>query len=401
MRGGTPSLDDLADEAAASSTVRSYLKLRGIVTVGTLALVAADESQLQKVLIDPLLSGWKDGTTVTSVPDGEKPIAQAMLLHLWSLARSQWQRSASNHMNTPVAQPAAGTASSPAESKEEKIPKTLPNGVWGSLLSKYNGAQLHGRDRQFPVKELMGAEVVVARLWWEHHRSKLYTPLHLGEILQHRSFQSNGDLNPLAKGQKKLTNLHVEDGSLVQKDESVWQPRSILAVLDGIVAAKWAMILVQLGDELDVTEYCDVMCQRARSRPNKCEQMSLYWSACGWRIAMAMRDGSTFAAASKQIINDYDRFAEHMAKEDSPKKTTGGSKGRQSDPPKGYGKSGKNKSGHRWTPYGKGRWTTPDWSSSPGTSSSWQQRSNGSTWNSWQRQKEWEPRSATETPKDK
>ena len=114
----------------------------------------------------------------------------------------------------------------------------------------------------------MGAESIVARVWWEHHRSKLYTPLHLGEILQHRSFQSNGDLNPLAKGQKKLTNLYVEDGSLVQKEEAVWQPRSILAVLDGIVAAKWAMISVQLGDELDITEYCDVMCQRARSRPN-------------------------------------------------------------------------------------------------------------------------------------
>ena len=52
-------------------------------------------------------------------------------------------------------------------------------------------------------------------------------------------------------------------------------------------------------------------------------------SACGWRIAMVMRDGSTFATASKQIISDYDRFAQHMTKDDPPKKTTGGSKGRR------------------------------------------------------------------------
>ena len=133
----------------------------------------------------------------------------------------------------------------------------------------------------------------------------------------------------------------------------------------------------------------------------KCEQMSLYWSACGWRIAMAMRDGMTFSAAAKQIINDYDRFAEHMAKEDSLKKTSSGAKGRQADPPKGFGKSGKQKPLYRWAPYGKGRWGHSDWTPSQG-SSSWQHRSSGGGWQSWQRQKDWEqPRPQNEAPKDK
>ena len=298
-----------------------------------------------------------------------------------------------------VQSPSVSPTGSADKDKDEKVPKTLPVGVWSSLIQKYNSEQLHGRDRQFPVKELMGAECVVARLWFEHHRSKLYTPLHLGELLQQRSFQSNGDLNPLAKGQKKLTNLFWEDGSLVHKEESVWQPKSILAILDGINAAKWAMILVQLGDELDIIEYCDVMCQRARSRPTKCEQLNLYWSACGWRIAMTMRDGMSFAAAAKHIINDYDKFAEHMAKEDSSvKKTSNGTKGRQTEQPKGYGKFGKHRSSSRWQPYGKGKWASTDWGYHSSSQSSWSNRQGSG---SWAKPREWDnSRASAEAPKD-
>ena len=394
-----PAIEDVADEAAASTVVRSYLKLRGIATTGTLALMASDEAQLVRVLVEPLLSGWKDGATVVTVPESDKPIAHAMLLHMWNLSRAHWMRSSANPANTPAPASSASQATpAAADPKEEKIPKSLPTGVWGQLIAAYNGAQLHGRDRQFPVRELMGAETIVARMWWEHHKTKLYTPLHLGELLQHRSFQSNGDLNPLAKGQKKLTNLALEDGSLVQKEDAVWQPKSILAIMDGITAAKWAMILVQLGDELDVVDYCDTMSQRARSRPTKCEQFNLYWSNCGWRLAMSMRDGMSFAAAAKQIIGDYDKFAEHMSKEDSPKKLSGGAKGRQTEAPKGYGKFSKNRNYQRWSPYGKGRWSQSDWSPS-GYASPWTPRSQQQPWT---KNKEWEqPRNSGEAAKDK
>ena len=233
MRSGLATIEEVADEAAASTVVRDYLKMRNVSTVGTLALMATDEAGLRKVLIDPLMSGWKDGTNTIVVAPLDQPIAHAMLLHMWNLARSQWLKSNANCANVQSipTTPSAPAGSAADKDREDRVPKALPSGVWSNLIQAYNKEQLHGRDRSFPVKELMGAEHIVARMWHEHHRSKLYTPLYLGELLQHRSFQSNGDLNPLAKGQKKLTNLCLEEGNLVHKEEAVWQPKSILAII--------------------------------------------------------------------------------------------------------------------------------------------------------------------------
>lgn len=105
-------------------------------------------------------------------------------------------------MATPAAvttaPPASGTsaATTPAV---DKIPKTLPAGVWMSLVKAYNEIQLNGRDRSFPVAELLGSECVVARMWREHNVSKLYTPVGLGEIIQRRSFTASGDVNPFPR----------------------------------------------------------------------------------------------------------------------------------------------------------------------------------------------------------
>ena len=395
-------IEDIANEAAASPAVREYLSARGIQTIGTLALLAPDEAHLVKTLVEPLFSGWKTDSNVIKLSDAEKPVAHAMILHMWHVARAQWLKSHQNCANAAQAAPTPGqtAATAPADKdKEDKIPRALPAGVWSKLLQAYNQEKLHGRERQFPVRELMGAECIIARLWHEHHRSKLYTPLHLGEILQHRSFQSNGDLNPLAKGQKKLTNLCLEDGSLVQKEESIWQPKSILAILDGIQAAKWAMILIQLGDEMGIIDYCDVMHQRARTRPQKCEQMNLYWSSCGWKIAMAMRDGESFANASKDVIKDYDKFAEHMAKEDfSPKKAGTGTKGPPASSTKGFGKNGKFRSSFRWQPYGKGKWQGSDWQRP--SYDSWRQNHDQS-WHKPKDRSQWDHTKPAETNRDK
>lgn len=171
----------------------------------------------------------------------------------------------------PVTAPSSATKPNVSD---DKIPKSLPPGVWSSLIQRYNGEQLFGKDRCFPTQGLMGAEVTLARMYFEHHNSKLYTPVPLGEILQSRSFQSSREVNPLAKQNKKSMTLTLEDGSLIQKDEKEWQPRSALAILDGVNACRWAMILVEWGPEEDVNRYCDWMVQRAWSRPNKTDQMN-------------------------------------------------------------------------------------------------------------------------------
>ena len=92
MARPTPmSLEDVADTAAAGQHVRDYLEARGIRTTAMLALLARTEDQLETTLALPLFNGWKttDGRTLR-VPPEEQPIAQAILVHMWSLCRRKW-----------------------------------------------------------------------------------------------------------------------------------------------------------------------------------------------------------------------------------------------------------------------------------------------------------------------
>lgn len=206
------SLSDILDEAAAGRELRRYLELRGVKTIGTLALLAADEESFQRKLVDPLLSGFTSRTERVAVPDDEKPIARAVLLHSWSLAKAAWARSMSPPTPVAAAGSAPVTTSAPSSTAaDHKVPKCMPPGKWSELVAAYNNVTLNGRPRAFPVRELLGAEQVVTRLWHERHISKMYTPLQLGEILQQRSFAASGEVNPLSKSPKKGGVLVVDD----------------------------------------------------------------------------------------------------------------------------------------------------------------------------------------------
>ena len=124
--------------------------------------------------------------------------------------------------------------------------------------------------------------------------SKQYSPVLLGEFIQKRSFTSSGEINPLSKSPNKSGVLQLQDGEIVQADEAAWEPRSLLSLLDGLEAVKWAYILTQIGDELDIEEYHRFMYQRFRSRPQKLERLAAYWLSASWRLCMLMRAGRTY-----------------------------------------------------------------------------------------------------------
>ena len=105
---------------------------------------------------------------------------------------------------TTVTPTSASTSTS-----DNKVPKTLPAGKWTELITHYNSITLGGRPRSFPVREVLGAESVIARLWHERHVSHLYTPLQ-PEVLQHSSFTASGDINPLIKTNKKNVALSLD-----------------------------------------------------------------------------------------------------------------------------------------------------------------------------------------------
>ena len=311
-----PSLEDVANEAAAGDEIKRYLSSRSIRTTATLALLATDLEQLDRVLIKPLLDGWKveTGNTI-ELSTSEKPIAAAILQHMWSTSKMAWSKMQAASTPVPAAAPASTTVSgggSTSSTTEEKAPKQLPHGVWNKLLYNYEHQQVGGRNRVFPVQEVMGAEQVLARLHWEHETSKLYTPIQLGELLQLRTFLPSGEINPLSKKERTGSTLVISDNKLFQQDEVTWQPRSVLAILDGLSSIKWAFILIGLGDEVDIVAFFDWLFRLARSRPPKMDQMAQFWTATSWRLAMKLRTGKPFKECIGPIMRDYDSFVECM-----------------------------------------------------------------------------------------
>lgn len=351
LSNGQPSLLDIANDAAADALLVEYLKLRGVKTAATLALLATDDADLDRVLIQLFVSGWKrDDGSILQVGDSEKPIARAVFLHMWQVARQHWRKQMT--VTAPVTSTTTTASPSGATPADDKIPKTLAPGRWISLLAAYQSQQIGGRDRIFPVQELLGTEAVLARVLHEHENSKLYTPIQLGELISLRTFLPTGEPNPLAKKDRATTKLQLTGGSLVETADEPWQPRSILAILDGLTSIRWAYTLCNVGSEQAIETFFQWLTRLARSRPQKTDQFSQFWLSTSWRLAMDMRAGRTFDEATPSLMRDFDAFSECMAREPSstvkrvttPTRPTSDSKG----PGKGNSKGGKNS---RYAPY--------------------------------------------------
>ena len=128
----------------------AYLADRQIKTVPTLALIAKDEAALERVLIQPLMSGWRnsEGGEI-KLAEIEKPIAEAVLRHMWALCHQEW---AAQQAPDPAVAPSAASATPATKSGgEEKVPKQLPSGVWAQLIRNYESQQIQGQDRTFPI----------------------------------------------------------------------------------------------------------------------------------------------------------------------------------------------------------------------------------------------------------
>lgn len=120
-------IDEILTEVAAGDDVRRYFEARGLRTVGTLALVAASEEMFTRHVCDPLLNGYTVGTDRITVAESEKPIARAVLLHAWSLAKVSWSRSMTPAPTpTPSAPTVTATTTTGSPNNETKVPKSLP-----------------------------------------------------------------------------------------------------------------------------------------------------------------------------------------------------------------------------------------------------------------------------------
>ncbi len=101
--------------------------------------------------------------------------------------------------------------------------------------------------------------------------SEQYTPLKLGEVLQARAYTASGQVNTMAQKPKKQKFAIDADHVLSTMPEEPWVPATHTAVTDGLTAAKWAFLLVELGSEQSIIKWTDhfekISCQPSRTAP--------------------------------------------------------------------------------------------------------------------------------------
>ncbi|CAE6912109.1 unnamed protein product [Symbiodinium sp. CCMP2592] len=316
--GSSMDLQTIADKAGAGDDIRRYLALRGITSAGTLSMIATGEAEYRDVVIAPLLAGFGVGADRIALDAADRPIASAILLYMRKLSID----ATSPTTSPPTTGAPSGTASpgaigtGTAAKDADKVPRTLPAGVWTEQIRKYEAVQIHGRNRVFPQQKLLGAESSLAKLWHQLKVSGDFTPLPLGELMSRRSFDATGAVNSLSK--RKISRelvVDVDRDRLVAEDaEDSWEPRSMLAVIDALEALRWAFILLEYGHEFDINALFDDFIHKARQRPQQLDGFRSYYESASWKLCREMRAGRTFSEAVTTVREDLHLYQEVMSR---------------------------------------------------------------------------------------
>ena len=86
-----------------------------------------------------------------------------------------------------------------------------------------------------------------------------------------------------------------EDNQLEAEPEAPWHPKSTLAFLDCLESIR-CLILVEYGAELAINRYFDWWGKQVRARPQRLEQLPMYWDVTAWRMALQLRSQTDFGA---------------------------------------------------------------------------------------------------------
>eukprot|EP00913_Durusdinium_trenchii_P007654 g7191.t1 len=304
----------MATACGLPERLQGYLRSQKVLSAGLMAAMADSYKEVDDLLYEPLKEGVElDGQEWKLQPD-EGPVVRAALRFLWQQCRHQVDQGgqAGGAISHPggAQLPAPGTtAADPASAKAAPpVPREIPPIELQKLLKFYADTEIAGRKRDFPMRALVGAERVMARIWHERWITHQFTPVQLHEILESRCFDSSGSLNNLnkelkAKPQARLA-VDDEQNTIVVEEEPQWSPKGLLSLMDALEAIELGWTLCQLGHELDIKEYVGWWRQLFRSRPGKIEQIKAYWLDAGWRVALTMRQGHDFTSASQAIMDD-------------------------------------------------------------------------------------------------
>ena len=245
---------------------------------------------------------------------------------------------------TPPFTPALPTASPPTTtpSLEDKVPKTWPAGEYQTLIRLYH--ENSGKTRHFPEKTVLGADRILVRMWHEHHKSKNYTAVTLGEIITNRTFTATGTVNATVKRDRldKTLTIDTSNNTLVQQETKDWDPQTSMMIIDALDAIQWAWILVQIGTETEITTYIDRFKTLTRRNAHRLPNIKALWDTFAWEIAVHMRTSTTFGQITANLLADPIQLADILSQPLTKKH-----KGKKGDGKSKY----KGKKGNTWQNY--------------------------------------------------
>ena len=269
--------DTLATEAGAGNIVAR---------TATLALVEPDETRFQATVVDPLMAGFRDEATNTEfkVAPDDQPSARAVLLHMFIEARAQWNAWSASRAAalSPNAGPPAGAASAPT-------PSVL------NLPAPPAGPPPKSFEARGPLVQAYNAKLLDLSCWG-------------------RSWLPGRGPRPTSSTSLPPWSLQVVGGAVVAAEEKKpWEPRGVMAVLDGLEAIRLAWVLTRLGAEEDVDAYIAWWDKKARARNVNIEALVQYWTSTATTLAMEMRQRRTFKEVTSAVMADISAFLEAMA----------------------------------------------------------------------------------------
>ena len=212
------------------------------------------------------------------------------------------------------------TAGTPAV--DDKVPKTWPPGEYQRLITQYHDNS--GKTRHFPERTVLGADKVLVRMWHEHHKSKNYTAVTLGEIITNRTFTALGTVNSTVKKDKldKTLTIDTSNNTLIQQEQKDWDPQTSMMILDALDAIQWAWILIQLGTENEVTSYIERFKTLTRRNGHRLPNIKALWDTFAWEIAVRMRTSTPFGKITTDLLADPVQLADILS-QPLPKKQKG------------------------------------------------------------------------------
>ena len=306
-------LGEIFTDAGVPALFTQWITAKGFSSTEQFARIAINPEKLLEKIVVPFIDGVSTKGTDYKLPDDvDADYFEATVMMAWEKARL-----AVSH--PPVVPPTGASASTPSlpiapqPKPLEKAPKTLPPGVWKQQVDKFE--QAFSPARTFPQKLLIGAEQVLARIWWERTESFDYTPIGLGELLRLRAFTADGQVNTLmtrAAKEEKLLGIIRRDGepALSLRDKE-YEPGSQWAIMDAFEAIKWALVWAGFALDDVVDQWIRIFTKMVRSQPYALDLVKSTYEAASWKLALQMRSGESFTAATTEIRKDTEWFREY------------------------------------------------------------------------------------------